>query len=682
MALYDFSGYTNDYNCTGTTGVEIRLNGSHDDGIYYVYKDDVYTGVAASGNGYDISIGFFNESGNYTIFGDEISGVTSGWTSTDIDIYWQPTATTQNLIIISGNTIGLESSEINVFYNLYKDGVLINTITGTNSAITFGIYTQDGTYTSRGYVVNSSATWTGVVTSYTYNCYTDMSGVTTIGITNYTNYTGYTTGRYFCTGETYEGVEIMLHSVNYVFPTGINFCIYNGNISGETQIITNSATTSTTFWVTDSGNYRIKANLDLVTGWTNTNIDVLWQTPPVAQSITGGGGVIYSGSTGFTIGLNSTETGKTYNLYRNDILINNTSGTGSAIAFGDYNQEGVYTSMGYIINSSATWSSGATTAFTYECYTNMTGDVEIIVYQQPTITTLPTTTIASLTAYANTQINVPVTYRIQQGTSVSEFSIILNYDYSVLEYVTASSVTSGVTVLQSRGVISFNYQSAIPITAYTGQIADLIFNYRIGNTVIRISDNSFYEFYNIERTHTLKQHGYITLSDASNGSVSGYKSISDGIGCVLYAPVGCSYDIYFDDVYEKTLVIYDAYRKIYKSNSRKITIRGNLNSLTKLDMSNNDLESFKIYATDLYRLNTLDLENNDLVSFDIPKYTNVFDLKNNDFSVSQVETLFKRCYESGKYNSRLDIRGNEYNNTSNQYYQLLILKGWTILMSD
>lgn len=491
------------------------------------------------------------------------------------------------------------------------------------------------------------------------------------------DYTGYTSA-FYCTGSS-TGVEIWLNGST----AGVIYRLYR---NGTTVVYTRTGTGNPVQLGVQniSGSYTCRASIaGQPSGWTYTNIDIYWNSVPSVRNITGGG-TRYDDDPGFAIGLdNSGPNYVNYNLYRNSILTGQTTGTQSAISFGVYYDSGTYTSRAYVTNSSTTFKSvdnfTVVTSRTYQCWTNMSGSSIIIVYSAPAVITPPTTTIGSQSSFAYTTINVPVTYAIQNGSAINQFKIVLTYDYIKLRYVDFIPNMTGLTINQSRGNIQIEWSSVYPDYTQTKEIGNIQFIYNIGDADLVVSGETYYKFYNRQDIYSLNVNGHVSLFDGIAGVLSASKT-TQGVGVVLYASAGTYYDIYFDDIFYQSVTIDEEYKQIYSSTAKKISIKGFLNKLTRIDMSNNDFEVFNFSFTELYRLERLDLEGNRLRNFTIPQFANVYNFKNNHLTRELAYQLIKKCYECGVYNAILDLRDNGYTDTTYVYYQSLLLKGWTILI--
>jgi len=129
-------------------------------------------------------------------------------------------------------------------------------------------------------------------------------------------------------------------------------CLYNGNGSQTSFGCQGGLTGSgSTVLFLPAGSYRITAGAvsvnppddggpDMVSGWIQVTAAKL---TPAKFTVTGGGTGCDGGNATFPIGLNGSESGVTYQLYRNNVPVATVVGTGGAISFGSFKTPGVYT---------------------------------------------------------------------------------------------------------------------------------------------------------------------------------------------------------------------------------------------------------------------------------------------------------------------------------------------------
>ena len=159
--------------CSGGTGVVVGLSGSETGVSYQLKKGGSNVGSAVGGTGSAISFGFQTGAGTYTVEASKVGGspvpvrigvgaaappttttCTQAMTgSVDVTVISLPTAynVTGGGPFCPGEAgvpIGLSGSQTGVNYQLKKDGSNVgSTVSGTGSAISFGLQTTAGVYT-------------------------------------------------------------------------------------------------------------------------------------------------------------------------------------------------------------------------------------------------------------------------------------------------------------------------------------------------------------------------------------------------------------------------------------------------------------------------------------------------------------------------------------------------------
>ena len=141
------------YTVTGSTGVAIGLSGSQTGVSYQLILGNTNTGSPVAGTGSALSFGIHTATGTYTIVATNTTTLCSS-TMTGSAVVTSGTST--YTVIGGGNycaggtglPVGLSGSNRGALYQLKLNGQnLGNTITGTGSAISFGLKTAAGTYT-------------------------------------------------------------------------------------------------------------------------------------------------------------------------------------------------------------------------------------------------------------------------------------------------------------------------------------------------------------------------------------------------------------------------------------------------------------------------------------------------------------------------------------------------------
>ncbi len=252
-------------------------------------------------------------------------------------------------------TIGLTNSQTGVGYQVYNGSAFVGPVLwGTGAALTFAFTAAAGTYT--------------IVASPGTSCATTMTGSVTITV--HTAPASFTVngGGNYCAG-------------GWGLPVGLNFSL----LGYDYQLYLNSSPlgspiagtgTAITYGLQLAGGYYYVRATDASAGCVYNainNVLITVNPAPVAFTVTGGG--IYSGGAGISIGLNGSQLGFSYQLYRNgSTLVSTIAGTGSMVSFGLFTVAGTYTVVG--IN--------ATTG----CVNNMRGNAIITIGSTPTVYTV------------------------------------------------------------------------------------------------------------------------------------------------------------------------------------------------------------------------------------------------------------------------------------------------------
>jgi len=235
------NGTLNSYNVTGTgpTPQNVGLDGSQTGVNYQLYKNSTIYGSPVTGTGSSISFGSQTE-GTYTIKAHRIATYMysdmagSAVVSPPLPTAFNLTGGGSYCEGTGGVAIGLDDSENGVTYKLYRNTtILVSTISGTGSAISFGNQTT-GTYTATGTNVTGTTNMLGSKTvtenpNATINLTSGNNNQTVCVNSSITNII-YTIGG----GGTGAGVTGL--------PTGLN-----GSFSAGTFTITGTPSVSGTF---------------------------------------------------------------------------------------------------------------------------------------------------------------------------------------------------------------------------------------------------------------------------------------------------------------------------------------------------------------------------------------------------------------------------------------------------
>jgi uncharacterized protein YjdB len=360
---YTVTGGIADY-CTGGTGVLVGLSSTDMWLQYELYVGGTLVSGPITGTGSAISFGLQTVAGTYTVLATDVSTTCSSdmTGSSTISIVPLPTLYTVTgggsyCAGSAGVDIALTGSEAGITYQLYNGSLAVGAaLTGTGSALDFGLQTAAGTYTI-------------LATNTTAGCSVSMSGSAVVSILSIISYS-VTGGGGYCPG----GIGLHIGLSNSV--VGNNYQLYMG---GSTIGVPQAGTgTGFDFGVfTAPGTYTVLATNPLTScSATMTGSKIITVgTLPTAYSVTGGTGGYCIGGTGVVVGLSSSNVGVNYKLFRGGTVVGSiVAGTGATINFGTQITAGTYTVL-------------ATNATTL-CTTNMTGSAIIVVNPLPTLFTV------------------------------------------------------------------------------------------------------------------------------------------------------------------------------------------------------------------------------------------------------------------------------------------------------
>jgi len=319
--------------CTGSSGVVLNLTGSDAGLNYQLYLNGTPVGGAVTGSGSAITFGTQTGVGTYSAIASNLSSLCAANMLETPVITVNPLPTPgvvtgggQYCAGGTGVTVGLNSSIAGDVYNLYNSSnVLVGTVTGTGSAVSFGSLTAAGTY---------KATVSDPHTS----CMNNESDSAMVMVNALPSADTVTGGGGYCIGST--GVHIGLNTST----SGINYKLYNGStyiatVSGSTGSPVDFGLTTTT------GTYTVVGQ-DAATGCVNNMYGartvVSNPLPPVYTMY--GGGSYCAGGAGVHVNLSGSTLSTNYQLYYNGVASGSpVDATGAAIDFGVKTAAGNYT---------------------------------------------------------------------------------------------------------------------------------------------------------------------------------------------------------------------------------------------------------------------------------------------------------------------------------------------------
>lgn len=302
-------------HCPGTT---IKLNGSETGINYILLRDGIYAIDTMAGTGGILDFGEPMIAGTYTVMAYSTAALCQSVMNGSTIILLGPTTfnITPAGINCIGSAIGLDNSETGVIYQLRRDGItnVGTAISGTGSAISFGILNIPGVYT--------------VIATNTLNgCGINMNGVAVLKPLPL-NYTLTLQGRQCA------GISIILNGSQ----VGTDYVLVRDNIF-NIDTIAGKGTLVDFGPQFVTGTYTVVAIAGATTCQTLMNGSIQIMALPTAFNITPAGLNCATAN----VGLDGSEIGVTYTLYINSAVSGTpVSGTGNALNFGIQSQNGIY----------------------------------------------------------------------------------------------------------------------------------------------------------------------------------------------------------------------------------------------------------------------------------------------------------------------------------------------------
>lgn len=303
--------------CQGTV---LGLDGSEVNVNYILVLDGNVLTDTISGTGSTISFGPQLTSGNYTVLAYfTATSCQSLMNGTSIISDVAPTIYTMTPagIICAGATIGVDNSEIGAFYQLRLNGTINmgTPIAGTGSAISFGVQTVSGIYTS--------------ISTNANGCHSLMTG--NVEMNPNPKPFSITPNGVRCPG-TAIGIDGSEAGIKYIL-------VLNGAINIDT--LTGNGLPLSFNAQTTSGTYEVVAYNAMTLCQTTMNGNTVINPAPIAYDLTPAG----ISCTGITIGIEDSEAGVLYQLRRNGTINMGApvAGTGEAFDFGIQSLPGTYT---------------------------------------------------------------------------------------------------------------------------------------------------------------------------------------------------------------------------------------------------------------------------------------------------------------------------------------------------
>lgn len=350
--------------CAGGTGLHVGLSGSASGISYQLYNGAATVGTALAGNGSPLDFGVFTTAATYSVV------ATNAVTSCTANMFGSATVAINPLPVAytvtgggsycaggAGVSVGLGGSATGISYQLYNGTSPVGTpVAGNNSAISFGLQPLAGVYSVAA--VNSTTT-----------CVSNMTGTVSVVINPLPVAYTITGGGGYCAGG--AGVHLGLSNST----AGISYQLFNGAAASGSPVV--SAGGAIDFGLrTTAGTYSVVATdpVTLCTKNMNGTTVVIINALPVVYDVTGGG-TYCAGGPGFHVGLNGSDPGVSYQLYKGSFTVGTpVAGTGAALDFG-------------VMTAPGSYSVAAVNGIT-SCSSNMNGSATVIMNALPVVYTM------------------------------------------------------------------------------------------------------------------------------------------------------------------------------------------------------------------------------------------------------------------------------------------------------
>ena len=319
--------------CAGGTGVTIGLNGSVTGVSYQLYNGLSVAGTPLAGSGSALTFGTsFTAAGSYTVIATNsttgCSNTMAGSTTVTITAPPAVNNVTGGGTYCAGGTgvhIGLNGSVGGNTYQLYNGAVSYGpAVSGTGSALDFGLITPGGTYT-----VTATTTATG--------CTGSMAGSAVVTVSTLPTAYNVTGGGGYCAGGT--GMHVYLSNS----AVGVNYQLFQGAFMVGAAIPGTGAILDFGLQ-TVAGSYTVVAT-NMTTSCTNNmsgSATISINALPMAYTVSGGGSYC-SGGSGLHVLLSNSDPGYSYQLFNGTAPLTIMTGSGSGLDFGAQTMAGSYT---------------------------------------------------------------------------------------------------------------------------------------------------------------------------------------------------------------------------------------------------------------------------------------------------------------------------------------------------
>jgi len=307
--------------------------GASQTGIRYqlYFNGTTPVGSPVAGTGSIIDFGYFKDTGTYSVTATDTLTLCTAQMTGNVNIVeyflanvYTVTGTGSFCSGATGIDIQLSSSDASVTYSLIYGGSVIGTLAGTGSLLDFGIQSGMGTYTAFATTANG--------------CIDTMAGTGAVIVLPLPSLYSVTGGGAHC----FPGTSF--HVGLSTSDTGVSYQLFKDSTTALTSMPgTGSALNYGLF--SAPGNYTVVATRtltgckDTMNGYANITIYPL----PLVDTVTGNG-IFCAGALGSQVLLSGSQTGVSYNLYRDtfSVPVGTMAGTGSMIDFGYQALGGTY----------------------------------------------------------------------------------------------------------------------------------------------------------------------------------------------------------------------------------------------------------------------------------------------------------------------------------------------------
>ncbi len=453
-ALHNVTGSGN--YCAGDSGVHIYMSLS-DLGInYQLYHTGIPVGMPVPGNNGILDMGLQTLAGTYTVVGTNVfTGCVNNMTgSATIGINPLPAVYTLSSGAgsycsgASGLNVVLPSSQLGVNYQLMLGASPVGAaLTGTGSALNFGLQTAAGTYTA-------------VATNNVTNCISVMNSAA-ISINSLPAQYNVTGGGFYCSGSTIPHVGIGFSSI------GVSYQLYRGITPVGAALLGSSSSLDFGAQATP-GVYSV-VGTNVTTGCQNNMLNTVTITiasPPVSYILTASGSSYCNGDAGIDMQLSNSDMDVSYQLYYSGIPVGSPlAGAAGMLDFGFQTAPGVY----YIIATDDI--SG--------CVSNMLGSAPVVVNPLPPVYTVTGGGTACAGASAVhvglTGSNLGINYQLYingtpAGSPMPGTGVALDFGVQTVGGTYTVSAANSITTCQSmmNGSANIIINPAPPAYAVTG----------------------------------------------------------------------------------------------------------------------------------------------------------------------------------------------------------------------